>query len=145
MRMGFVKSFKFWILFIFALLAFILFVLEKQTLVISLGGENYGNGGELELKLKNYFFMKELCFSTCRPYLLEKKEEVWYGYHYQDCAFPDKIEKCIRPGEKKVFHLSLPELPSATYRIAIPVCDDCCFAQIFQETLRFYSKEFEIK
>lgn len=139
------KISKFWILFIFLVLGFILFIFEKQTLTISLNKYVYGTGEEVELKIKNYFFTKELCFSTCRPYLLEKKEEVWYGYHYQTCMFPDKIEKCIKPGETKVFHLSLPDVLPDTYRLAVPVCNDCYLAQIFQETLRFYSKQFEIQ
>ncbi len=139
------KGVKLWVLFVFVSLGFILVLaFEKQTLIVSLSKENYNNKEEIEIKIKNYFFTKELCFSTCRPYLLEKKEEVWYGYHYSDCAFPDKIEKCIKPLETKTFHLFLPDLPPSTYRLVIPVCNDCYFAQIFQETLRFYSKAFEI-
>ena len=120
------------------------FLWKVQKVVVSTEQQQYGNGGLLKVKIKNYF-LRNVCFSSCYPYYLEKKNGVWKSYLYQNCDKPDTIEKCIEPGQTKAFEIPLPIVREGLHRIIVPICKNCEIGENFQETGRFYSNEFELK
>lgn len=105
----------------------------------------YQLGGSLRLKIKNNS-KDTLCFSSCYPYLLEKKtERGWESYNYVDCPKKDLNEKCIKPGKVKAFELVLIDGKRGLHRIRIPACVSCKEGEEFKENKRFYSNQFLIK
>jgi len=117
---------------------------REQKIVVVTDGIKYDNEGTLRVKIKN-LFLKKICFSSCYPYYLEKKDGVWRPYSYQDCQGPNLVEKCIGPGRVKAFEISLPLIKKGVHRIVVPICEDCRAGEEFQESKRFYSNEFEIE
>ena len=105
---------------------------------------DYTNGGASKIKISN-LLSKNICFSSCYPYFLEKKNWTWSAYNYQDCPDPDLAKPCIRPGESKTFETTLPEVKEGIHRFVIPVCEGCEEDEEFRETTRLYSSQFEIK
>jgi len=104
-----------------------------------LGGEN------LKLKIVNNSG-GTLCFSSCYPYFLEKKEKDWEGYKYVECDRPNTHDGCIENKEIKAFELALPkEIAVGLHRIVVPVCNNCKLGEVFKEGQRIYSNEFLIK
>ncbi|MBZ9571895.1 hypothetical protein KJA15_00950 [Patescibacteria group bacterium] len=104
----------------------------------------YEKGEVLKVKIQNNF-RKNVCFSSCYPYLLERKNEKWESYKYAECYDLDSNGKCISPGQIKAFELTLPQVPGGLHRLAIPVCIGCKGEDTFKESKRFYSNEFIIK
>jgi len=145
MPISFNKTLLIAILLFLAVLASGFFLWKSQKLVVVTDKEEYIDGAALRLKVRSLFFNKETCFSSCYPYFLEKKEEDWRGYKYKSCPFPDRIGKCLSPGEMRAFATSLPDVVPGIYRISVPVCQDCSFGQEFRETSKFYSNNFEIR
>ena len=121
-----------------------LFVLKSQKVIIVTDGTKYDNGGNLKIKIKNVF-LHNLCFSSCYPYYLERKNTDWQSYSYQSCPYSDLAEECIEPLRLKAFEASLPNIKDGLHRISVPVCQNCQPGEQFRETTRFYSNEFEIK
>lgn len=121
-----------------------LFVWKGQKIVIVTDGTKYDNGGSLKIKIKN-ISLRNLCFSSCYPYYLERKNTDWQSYSYQLCPYPDLAKECIEPLQLKAFEASLPNIKNGSHRIAVPVCQNCEPGEQFRETTRFYSNEFEIK
>lgn len=129
---------------IFASLAFI--VLRREGLAnmqISTDGVEYENGGVSKLKIKN-ISQKTICFSSCYPYLLQRKDLIWKTYNYKDCPDSDIIKTCLAGGETKAFETELPQVKEGLHRFVVPVCEDCKTKESFRETRRFYSNEFKI-
>jgi hypothetical protein len=96
------------------------------------------------VKIKNNFG-RQICFSSCYPYFLEKKNEKWESYKYAECQKFDGNGHCITAGDLKAFELTLPEGIKGIHRLAVPVCIGCKSQDPFKETTRFYSNEFTIK
>jgi len=88
---------------------------------------------------------KNLCFSECYRYYLEKKNGEWQSYLYGDCQDPDLIKRCIEPGEAVGFALIIDFPEPGLHRAALPVCLGCEIGDYFKEDQRFYSNEFLIK
>ncbi len=137
-----------------------LFVWKGQRLVVKTDKKNYTGGSTMKVKIKNYFLFQEICLSSCYPYFLQRKKAIdspsatettehsveWENYFYEECPYPDEIEKCIEPGKTRAFQTSLSDLlGKGIYRAVIPACRDCKMGEAFRETDRFFSSEFEIK
>jgi hypothetical protein len=118
--------------------------LEKGDLSIITDKTEYEAGGNLKVKIKNNFG-KQICFSSCYPYLLENENENWKSYKYAECQKFDGNGHCIKAGDLKAFELTLPERIKGIHRLAIPICIGCKSEDTFKETTRFYSNEFTIK
>ena len=91
---------------------------------------------------------KSICFSSCYPYYLEKKNEKWETYRYTNCSNSDLVKSCVEPGEVNGRELNIPltEIVKAGFhRLAIPVCVGCNIQDEFREDQRFYSNEFNVK
>lgn len=133
------------ILAVFLLLGGIFFLWRNQRIIVETDKKEYSTGEEIKIKIKNYFLNKELCFSSCYPYFFEKEKDGWQGYLYDACPFPDRVEKCIKPGQVKAFSTFLPKFISGRHRLAVSVCDNCAIGQDFKATAKFFSNEFEIR
>lgn len=104
----------------------------------------YQKEGILKLVIKNNFG-KNICFSSCYPYYLEKKDGGWSLYSYSQCQKPDLSEICLSPRQSKFFEISLAYIGGGLHRLIVPVCLDCKDKENFREDNRFYSNEFLIR
>ena len=78
------------------------------SVLISTEKSKYLNGESLKLKIVNNSG-ETLCFSTCYPYFLEKKDKNWETYTYVECDHDNIHNGCIEDGKKKAFELTLPK------------------------------------
>lgn len=118
--------------------------MEKGGVLITTDKTEYEAGGTLKVKIKNNFG-KQICFSSCYPYLLESKNENWESYKYAECQEFNGNGHCLRAGDLKAFELTLPGIIKDPQRLAIPICLSCKNEDPFREDKRFYSNEFLIK
>ncbi len=132
-------------LIVLAISVLALFFLRSQKIIVITTEQEYINGQDLKLEIKNSFLNKEFCFSSCYPYFLEKNNGTWRPYFYIECPFSDEVSKCIEPKKLSAFLISLPLVNVGKHRISVPVCEDCLPGQSFHETSRIFSNEFEIK
>jgi len=144
------------IVFSFLLIVFIVFTffrfakdlkkyfMASASLIITTEKAEYLAGDNLRLKIKNDSG-KELCFSTCYPYFLERKEENWERYNYVECKQTNIHNGCIKSEKEKAFELTLPEVEAGLHRLVVPVCSECKPEEGFKEETEFYSNEFLIK
>lgn len=88
---------------------------------------------------------KKICFSSCYPYYLERKNNDWKSYLYDNCSRLDLIGNCVKPEKEKYFQIDdLSYTKEGLHRLAVPVCLGCSLAENFIENKRFYSNEFLI-
>ncbi len=134
------------ILIVFLILVILtILLIVNQRLVATTDKKEYLAEETLKVNIRNYFFNKDLCFSSCYPYFIEKGNGTWKAYEYQNCESSDKVEKCVRPGELLGFAIPLPKIKNGNHRISIPVYKDGEVGQDFEESFRFYSNIFEVK
>ena len=127
------------------LLTFLLWLGFQVKAEIRTDKKEYSQGEVLKIKIKNYL-SQSICFSSCEPYLMEKKEgREWKHYNYQECSEPNLAGKCIGSEETKAFELDLNFVETGFHRILLPVCLGCAVGQEFKESRKFYSNEFLIK
>ena len=143
------KKNLFKILIILVVLIILVILSKKEKVEIITDKIEYSSESDLKVKIQN-LLTKDVCLSFCYPFYLEWKTDPrasveWSTYFYEDCSEVDVIEKCIQPGEAKMFKTLLPKARQGIHRISVPICSDCEVGQEFQETKRFYSNEFEIK
>jgi len=144
---------KFLIIFVVLILTLFLFIgwlgwkgyqLQKGGISIVTDKTEYEAGGNLKVKIKNNFG-KQICFSSCYPYLLESKNEKWESYKYTECQKFNGNGHCIETRGLKAYELTLPQVLAGLHRLVIPVCLGCKDNDLFREDKRFYSNEFLIK
>ncbi|MBL7156003.1 MAG: hypothetical protein ISS87_00125 [Candidatus Pacebacteria bacterium] len=143
------KKNLFKILIILVVLIILVILSKKEKVEIITDKIEYNNESDLKVRVQN-LLTKDICLSSCYPFSLEWRTDPrasieWSAYFYEDCSEVDVIEKCIQPGETKIFKTILPEAKQGIHRISIPICSNCIIGQEFQETKKFYSNEFEIK
>jgi len=106
---------------------------------------NYSNGDKMEIQIENPF-LDRICFSSCYPYYLQKKQGgVWHNYNYAGCPWENEVENCIEPKQAKAFQISLTRAISGLHRLSLPVCQDCIEKKQFKITDTFYSPEFNVR
>jgi Archaeal fructose 1,6-bisphosphatase len=83
---------------------FLLLFQESGAAEISLNRTEYNSGGTLEVAVRNDFG-REICFSSCYPYLAEIRDESgkWKEYVYQDCPEAAVAADCVPPRDLKNF------------------------------------------
>lgn len=129
---------------ILLLTAWVLFQFFPLGTIAIMEKNEYKFGEEGKIKIKNNYY-KTLCFSSCYPYYIEKKEEEgWKEYPYAQCEKDDLIEICVKPGGVKAFKFNFPPLKQGIYRLAIPVCEKCGENKPFKESRKIYSNEFYV-
>ena len=106
--------------------------------------KEYAVGDSLKVKVKNAL-EEEICFSTCYPYYLERKDKDWKSYDYQSCLDKDAVDSCVEPEGVKAFELVLPQIEKGLHRLAIPACIGCEGGKRFKEEEWFYSNDFIVK
>jgi len=105
----------------------------------------YKSGDNLKLNITNNSG-KTICFSSCYPYFLERKDKEWKSCNYVGCDRANIHDGCIENNKIKAFELKLPAevAGGSLHRIAVPVCIDCKVDDSFKESLRYHSNEFSI-
>lgn len=116
----------------------------KEEVLIATDNTKYEKEGVLKITVTNNL-RRNICFSSCYPYYLEKKNGEWKSYIYGDCQETNLNETCINPGQEKTFEINLSLVEKGLHRIAVPVCTGCKIGENFREDKRFYSNEFMIK
>jgi hypothetical protein len=124
----------------------------RQKVNILTDKTEYHQGESLKVNIKNNL-IKNICFSSCYPYYLEREKsepgsptKIWEIYLYSKCDRENLNEKCIEPGKTKAFEINLSEYVEVGFhRIALPVCVGCKVGEKFKESKRFYSNEFLVK
>lgn len=115
-----------------------------EELDIRIQKDNYSIGDALRMNIKNYRSEK-VCFSSCYPYFLEKKENGrWVRYEYGECPKENVNETCMLPEELKGFKIKLNTVEPGKHRIVIPVCKGRNQGERFKETEKVTSEEFVI-
>lgn len=117
--------------------------LQKGEILITTGKVEYERGENLRLKIKNNL-EETICFSSCYPYYLQRKNKRWESYKYVECYDFNGNGHCIDAEKEKFFELTLPEVSAGLHRLVLPVCIGCKDAKEFEEDKRFYSNEFWI-
>lgn len=118
---------------------------QEEAIKVILDKKEYQANDKIKLKIENQT-EKRMCFSSCYPYYFERKNKTWSRYQYAECDYQDKIETCLAPYSEKAFEIELLSvLLSGTYRLAIPVCENCQPGDNFITNNILYSPPFEFK
>ncbi len=104
----------------------------------------YGMGDMLKVKIENNL-KKSICFSSCYPYNIEKKNGEWNGYSYGDCSNSNLNENCIDSRQVKAFEFTIPFIEAGAHRLGVSACIGCNVNQTFREDQKFYSNDFLIR
>jgi len=106
--------------------------------------KEYRRGDVLKVKIENNL-EENICFSSCYPYNIEKKNGEWSSYDYENCLDSDLNENCISPKEVKAFELVIPLIDTGFHRLGISACIGCNVDEIFEQGQKLYSNDFIIK
>ena len=106
--------------------------------------KDYQKNSILKLAIRNNL-AKSICFSSCYPYYLEKKDGGWDIYSYSKCSDSDINDICLSANQSKFFEINLSFIAAGLHRLAIPVCLNCKDKDSFKEDSKFYSNEFSVK
>jgi hypothetical protein len=125
----------------------LLFSFFQKEVKIVTEKKEYIRGESLKVKIENRLRENNICYSSCYPYYLERKnEEKWESYFYSKCKDSDLVKDCLAPGQVKAFELILPSLLNEEiHRLVLPACIGCVVQGAFREDKRFYSNEFIVK
>jgi len=118
----------------------------QAELSISTYQQEYNANENPKIKIENKS-AESICFSSCYPYYLDKKDGTSKSYTYSSCPHEDVVENCINPDQVKAFELILDHMGAekGLHRIAVPACVGCALNQNFRQDKFFYSNEFVIK
>lgn len=132
---------------VLAVIILVVFLVSQQAQIkkvnIITDKTDYKIEDALKVKIKNDL-KESICFSSCYPYYLEKKDGQWKSYRYVACEANNLVERCVEPKQVKAFELILPFIEAGFHRLAIPACVGCSVQDLFKEDKRFYSNEFII-
>lgn len=104
----------------------------------------YAPGDTQVVSIKNNYG-RTVCFSSCYPYRVEKRETEWKSYEYDSCSDTDVVDICLGKSETKKFKITLDEVETGINRINIGSCVDCKIGDSFKEDKVFYSNSFEVE
>ena len=134
------------VLIVLVLIALVILLIpnvpEEVNITTDIG--EYSVGDILKVKIENNL-KERVCFSSCYPYNIEKKNGGWSSYHYEDCLDSDLNESCVDSREVKAFELVVPFIGAGFHRLGISACIGCNANEVFEEGQRFYSNDFLIK
>lgn len=103
----------------------------------------YNSDGVLKVAIKNDSD-KDVCFSSCYPYVLEKRDKTFRSYPYVACQKPDLNGYCVAPHQSKFFQINLPYSEGGSHRLVVSACVGCRINEVFRESRKLYSNEFNI-
>ena len=107
---------------------------KEKNIDISTDKQEYTLGELLRVKIMNNTKDK-VCFSTCYPYFIERKEENWIAYEYEDCSQQDTVDSCVESSQVKAFEFNVPVLKKGSHRLMIQACVACQDNQIFKKEI----------
>lgn len=130
---------------VLAAVLFLIFPQKSGSAQASVDRAGYQIGEKVELTVENGF-NREICFSSCYPYIMEiqNKKGEWEEYVYQDCASPDRAIDCVPARALKKFRIAPEDAEIGVHRLKIPVCFDCLAGQSFGSDQALYSGTFII-
>ncbi len=126
------------------LVAFLIPPNVPEEVNIITDAKEYGIGDVLKVKIENNL-KESICFSSCYPYNIEKKNGEWSSYNYENCLDNDLNESCISSREVKAFELVIPFVGTGSHRLGISACIGCNADEVFEQGQKFYSNNFLIK
>jgi len=121
------------------------FFRPSGSVSISTDKNDYKKGENIIVEIENKT-NRNVCFSSCYPYYLEKKDGDWESYSYDNCSRIDLTGNCVKPKEKKFFQIEdFSYAKEGFHRLSVPACLGCNLVENFREDKKFYSNEFFIK
>jgi hypothetical protein len=117
---------------------------STSAIIVSTDKQEYGKQDVLKIAVKNDSG-ESVCFSSCYPYLFEKKNGEWSLYDYSECQKSDVNVFCLPGHQSKFFEIDLPAIASGIHRLGLPVCLNCKSQDNFREDEMLHSNEFSIK
>ena len=121
-----------------------------QSVTITTDKTEYKQGEIVRVLVKNNL-NKTICFGTCNPCYLEKKNGNWEAYSKLLCS-RNFIGKCLRPKGTIIFEptkdIPYIEIEKGIYRVVCHICIDCESENLilpFRADKVIYSNEFTIK
>lgn len=115
----------------------------KGVKILTDKGE-YSPGEPLRVKIENNS-EERVCFSSCYPYYIQRKNGKWENYRYADCPKEDVVDNCVDPESKKAFELNLPSISEGPHRLAVGACLNCELKELFKKEENFFSNRFFVK
>lgn len=106
--------------------------------------EEYKVGDVLKVKIENNL-KENICFSSCYPYNIEKKNGEWSSYNYENCLDSNLNGSCVGSRQIKAFELVIPSIDTGFHRLGISACIGCGADEVFKQSQKFYSNDFLIK
>jgi len=127
-----------------ALIALLIPTDVPEEINITTNAEKYNVGDVLKVKIENNL-KENICFSSCYPYNIEKKNGEWSPYSYENCLDSNLNENCIDSKQVKAFEFVIPFIKTGSHRLGISACIGCNADEVFEQGQKFYSNEFIIK
>lgn len=118
--------------------------LTAQTVKILTDRSEYSPGDALKVKIENNLEEK-ICFSSCYPYYIQKRNGNWESYHYIECSKENVVDNCVDPKTVKAFELEVPPVNDGPHRLAIGACLNCELKELFRKEKNFFSNRFFVK
>ncbi|MDD4831141.1 MAG: hypothetical protein PHI77_03770 [Candidatus Pacebacteria bacterium] len=120
----------------------------KKQLSVSTQKIEYAKSEKLlRLNIKNYT-LATVCFSSCYPYYIQKKDGQWKDYPLAQCEENNIATDCVDFFETIGRGIDLDQwrdfLESDSHRLALPACIGCNAGDPFRADKTFYSNEFKI-
>ena len=118
---------------------------KQSDINVKLLKQIYSKGEKARVTISNND-AQQICFSTCYPYRLQKKNGDWGSYKYPDCPEENLNLPCVAPNEKRSFEFTLEErINNGIHRVAIPINRGGEEGEKFKEDKQVYSKPFDVK
>jgi len=121
-----------------------------EQVTITTDKTEYEQGETVKITVKNETD-DSICFESCNPYYLEKKNGEWKSDpETTKLCIITTIGECIKPGENKVFEFKTAwesyKKELGTYRVITRLCVNCKDLEDFiKNSETIYSNEFTIK
>lgn len=109
----------------------------------------YKQGEGVKINVKNGL-ENPICFESCMPYWLEKKNWNWHlNVESTRRCETNYIEECLEPGDTRLFGVQTSwsgyKKEPGTYRAVISLCISCIVGEAPRRDKTIYSNEFTIK
>ncbi len=133
------------LLAVIAVAAFLRFSLPAGSVQAFADRSVYELDDILEVFVQNDFG-REVCFSSCYPYLMEMQAQDggWGEYVYGDCGWDDQAADCVPSHGAKKFRIFLADASVGVHRLKLPLCFDCA-GESFKPEQAIYSNIFNIQ
>lgn len=118
---------------------------DYESLSIHTDKEEYDHKDKAIIIIEN-ISDNNVCFSSCYPFYIQKKDMTWENFKYGQCLQKDVAETCINPYGKKAFEVSLEDMgiASANHRFVVTACLNCNIGDDFRIDEIFFSNEFKV-